>query len=51
MTGMYPSDISREQFDMIRGDLESVRKRTSSRRVDVYDIFCGVLYCLQGGIQ
>ena len=51
MTGIYPSDISRAQFDTIRGDLESARKRTSPRTVDLYDVFCGVLYCLKGGIQ
>ena len=48
---IYPSDITREQFKKIRSDLESARKRTSPRRVDLYDIFCGVLYCLKGGIQ
>ncbi len=51
MREIYPSDISLEQFDTIRGDLESARKKTSPRRVDLYDIFCGVLYCLKGGIQ
>ncbi len=51
MTGRYPSDIRREKFDMIRRDLESARKRTSPRRVDLYDVFCGVLYGLKGGIQ
>lgn len=51
MTGIYPSDISREQFELIRGDLESARKRTSPRSVDLYDVFCGVLYVLKGGIQ
>ncbi len=49
--GIYPSDISREQFEIIRKDLESARKRTSLRNVDLYDVFCGVLYCLKGGIQ
>lgn len=51
MTGIYPSDISREKFNLIRGDLESARKQTSPRIVDLYDIFCGILYCLKGGIQ
>ena len=51
MTGFYPSDISRDQFDTIRGDLESARKRTSPRSVDLYDVFCGILYCLKGSIQ
>ena len=51
MTDIYPSDIRREQFEEIRTHLESARKRTNPRRVDLYDIFCGVLYCLKGGIQ
>lgn len=51
MTGIYPSDISREQFDLIREDLEAARKQTRPRDVDLYDVFCGVLYCLKGGIQ
>lgn len=51
MTVIYPSDISRKQFDLIRGDLESARKRTSPRTVDLYDVFCGILYILKSGGQ
>jgi hypothetical protein len=40
----YPSDISREQFEQIRAVLESVRKKTKPRQVDLYDVFCGLLY-------
>ena len=47
----YPSDISREQFEKIRPILESSRKLTRPRSIDLYDIFCGILYCLKGGIQ
>lgn len=47
----YPSDISREQFEQIRPLLESGRKRTSPRSVDLYDVFCGVLYILKSGCQ
>ncbi|WP_102115964.1 hypothetical protein [Lactiplantibacillus plantarum] len=36
----YSSDISREQFELIRTDLEGIRKRTKPRKVDLYDIFC-----------
>ncbi|MFZ1735824.1 MAG: IS5/IS1182 family transposase, partial [Candidatus Moraniibacteriota bacterium] len=36
---MYPSDITREQFETIRPCLESVRKRTRPRTLDLYDIF------------
>jgi transposase len=51
MREVYPSDISRKQFDLIRSDLESARKRTSPRSVDLYDVFCGVLYILKSGAQ
>ena len=30
----YPSDIKREQFEVIRPLLESARKKTAPRRVD-----------------
>jgi transposase len=43
----YPSDISREQFEQIRALLEGSRKRTNPRRVDLYDIFCAILYLLK----
>ena len=42
----YPSDISREQFEIIRPMLESARKTTHPRTYDLYDIFCAVLYVL-----
>lgn len=47
----YPSDISREEFELIRPELEQARKRTRPRKVDLYDVFCAVLYILKGGIQ
>lgn len=47
----YPSDISRKQFEVIRADLESIKKRTRPREVDLYDVFCGVLYVLKSGCQ
>jgi transposase len=47
----YPSEISRDQFSHIRNDLESVRKKTKPRTIDLYDIFCGVLYVLKSGCQ
>ena len=47
----YPSDISREQFARIMPDLESARRRTKPRTVDLYDVFCGVLYLLKSGCQ
>lgn len=47
----YISDISRKQFETIRADLESARKKTRPREVDLYEIFCGVLYVLKSGCQ
>ena len=47
----YPSDLSRKQFEYIRNDLENVKKRTKPRVVDLYEVFCGVLYVLKSGCQ
>jgi|ERR1035438_1628972 transposase len=47
----YPSDISREQFERIRPLLESVRKRTKPRAVDLHEVFNAVLYLLKSGCQ
>lgn len=47
----YQSDISREQFAKIAPILESAKKRTRPRNVDLYDVFCGVLYLLRSGCQ
>ncbi|MDP3009440.1 MAG: IS5/IS1182 family transposase, partial [Methylococcales bacterium] len=49
MRKKYPSDISREQFEQIRELLESARKKTRPRQVDLYDVFCAVLYLLKSG--
>ena len=51
MSHSYPSDISREQFVRILPVLESARRRTKPRTVDLYDVFCGVLYLLKSGCQ
>jgi len=51
MSHSYPSDISREQFARIPPFLESARRRTKPRTVDLYDVFCGVLYLLKSGCQ
>ena len=51
MSHSYPSDISREQFAWILPTLESARRRTKPRTVDLYDVFCGVLYLLKSGCQ
>ena len=47
----YPSDISRSQFAIILPILESSCKKTSPRIVDLYDVFCGILYVLKSGCQ
>ena len=47
----YPSEITREQFELIKAELESARKTTKPRKLDLYDVFCAVLYVLKGGIQ
>ena len=47
----YPSDISRSQFAIILPVLESARKKTSPRTVDLYDVFRGILYVLKSGCQ
>jgi hypothetical protein len=41
------SDISREQFEAIRPMLVAAKKRTCSRRQDLYDIFCTIPYLLK----
>ena len=51
MSHSYPSDLSREQFARILPTLESARRRTKPRIVDLYDVFCGVLYLLKSGCQ
>jgi len=49
MRRKYPSDISREMFEQIRPLLEGVRKQTKPRTVDLYEVFCAVLYLLKSG--
>ena len=51
MRKSYPSDIRREQFEVIKPLLESARRKTSPRRVDLYEVFCAVLYLLRSGCQ
>jgi transposase len=47
----YPSDLSLEQFQQILPLLESVRKRTKPRTVDLYEVFSAELYLLKSGCQ
>ena len=51
MSKRYPSDISKEAFEEIRPLVESVGKQTKPRTVDLYEVFCGVLYLLKSGCQ
>ena len=51
MRKSYPSDISREQFEVIKPLLESARRKTAPRTVDLYEAFCAVLYLLRTGCQ
>jgi len=50
-THNYPSDITREQFELIRGELEGAKKQTKPRDIDLYSVFCAILYIVKGGIQ
>lgn len=47
----YPSDITHEQFAIIEPILLSARKRTRPRVLDLYEVFCAVLYVLKTGCQ
>ncbi len=44
-----PSDIKREPFAWIRPLLESAGRKTALRKVDLYKVFCAVLYLLRIG--
>ena len=48
---IYPSDMSRDRFELIRPLLEQARKRTKPRTVDLYEVWCAVLYVLRTGCQ
>ena len=51
MRARCPSDISPEQFEPIRALLQSARKSTRSCSVDLYEVFCAVLYLLRTSCQ
>ncbi|MGV6808651.1 MAG: IS5 family transposase [bacterium] len=48
---VYSSDISREQFEAIRPQIECFRRRTKPRQHDYYELFGGMLYVLKTGCQ
>ena len=45
----YPSDITREQFEAIREDSEGAKKRTKPREIDLYSVFCAIMYIIKVG--
>lgn len=47
----YASDISREKFAEIEPLLRSVRRNTKPVKLDLYEVFCAVLYLLRTGCQ
>ncbi len=47
----YPSNVSKEQFENIRLILENSKKKTKPRNLDLYEVFCAVLYVLKSGCQ
>jgi len=47
----YPSDVTREQFAEIEPLLISARKITAPRKLELYDVFCAVLYILKTSCQ
>ena len=45
----FATDISREEFDTVRGMLEAARRKTRPRKHDLYDVFNAMLYFLDSG--
>lgn len=48
---LYSCDITREQYEIIRPIIESVKKNTKPPIVDKYLVFCAILYVLKTGCQ
>ena len=51
MCKYYPSHITRQQFKIVEPFLLSARKTTKPRQIDLYKVFCAVLYVLKSGCQ
>ena len=47
----YASDISVEKFAEIESLLRSVRRSTKPTELNLYEVFCAVLYLLRTGCQ
>jgi transposase len=45
----FATDVTREEFEAVRGMLEAARRKTRPRKHDLYDVFCAVLYFLNSG--
>ena len=48
MVKNYGSDVSREQFEIIREDLEKAKKATRPRKVDLRYFLCGLIHIENG---
>ena len=47
----YPSDVTEKQFKEIEESLESARKKTKPRTLDLHMVFNAVLYVLKTGCE
>ncbi len=47
----YPSHVTKEQFENIKSILENSKKKTKPRSLDLYEVFCAILYVLKSGCQ
>ena len=47
----YDSDVTEDQFNLIKPILESVKKRTKPRTLNLHHILNAVLYTLKTGCQ
>jgi len=51
MRKVYSSDVSREQFAIILPFLAKVKVKTKDRVIDLYEVFCAILYRLKNGCR
>ena len=51
MRKVYSSDVSREQFAIIQAYLEKVKVKTKARTLDLYEVFCAILYRMKNGCR
>jgi transposase len=47
----YPSDAARGQFEAVRDIFENARAKAKPRDLELYGVFCGVLYVIRYGCQ